>query len=63
MTPANEADRTSATSDAGNGSGVRLPRAFCPVCGTVWDDPRQRCPNSAKHPVVPVGGKPSGEQA
>jgi hypothetical protein len=62
MTPANEAERTSASGDAGNGSGLRLPRAFCPVCGTVWDDPRLRCPNFANHPVVPVGDKPSGDR-
>jgi hypothetical protein len=63
MTQANDADRAPASSDGGNGSGLRLPRAFCPVCGTVWDDPRERCPNSANHPVVPVSDKPSGEQA
>jgi hypothetical protein len=62
MTRANEADRTPASSGAGNGSGLRLPRAFCPVCGTVWDDPRQRCPNSANHPAVPVGRTPPAEQ-
>jgi hypothetical protein len=63
MTPANDAERTPATSDTGNGSGLRLPRAFCPVCGTVWADPRLRCPNSANHPVLTVGDEPSGERA
>jgi hypothetical protein len=63
MALADDGDHSSAPGKAEQGSGLRLPPAFCPVCGAVWDDPRRRCPNSAKHPAVPAADKPAGEHA
>jgi uncharacterized OB-fold protein len=61
MTRADDPDRSPMAGDADRGNGLKLPRAFCPVCGTVWDDPRERCPNTAAHPPVPVGDRSAGE--
>ncbi|MDX6643367.1 MAG: hypothetical protein QOD76_1329 [Solirubrobacteraceae bacterium] len=60
MKLSDDGNGSSAPANGDHGGGLRLPRAFCPVCGSVWDDPRERCPNSANHPL-PVGDKPSDE--